>query len=453
MTPDSVNPLLHCSIIPYFRQFLNINRSCDTTSIRGHFFVCRILIVCSNLDHLPLPVIAVLHAVVNLTTCAMAEVRLKWFHTFLFLFQAILTIADTSTDIMTCLTYRANDDQQWFAVSLGVTLLTLIVLCIWSVIASTSRTWTKDDADDETGNPDVIFRSTTINVALACLCVGPPLHSVQLFIFCACRFKELWNSPDGLRIEKDRLYYLYVHTLNLKMVEGLLESAPQLMIQVYVMVMQREEAKIELIQMISAPISFLALVWMSTSMEVLREFEKYNLTFLHNVIIFLGNAGMIAARTLAIVFFTLYFPWRLPYVIGVHCLVMVATGFLLWRSNRKQDMFVFIFAYSPFYLFVYSSYYLKKLRGTAPFGAALQTLSTILWHTLFTAENIVMISVCFFLHDENKWINTSAFAAVLIGNIGGILIKWLSWCCCFSGQPQGDESIRRPTTIILRPTN
>lgn len=380
----------------------------------------------------------------------MAEVCLKWFHTFIFLFQAILTIADTATDIMTCLVYRENEHRNWFAVSLGVTLVTLTVLCIWSMIASTSRTWTEDEADDETGNPDVVFRSTTVNVALACLCVAPPLHSIELFIFCACRFKELWNSPDGLRIEKDRLYYLYIHTLNLKMVEGLLECAPQLMIQVYVMLVPGTKA--EPIQIISAPISFLALVWMATSMEVLREFEKYNLTFLHNVIIFLGNAGMIAARTLAIVFFTRSFPaWWLPVVFGVHYLVMVVAGFLLWRSNRKQDMFVFVFAYCPFYLFVYSSYYLKKLRGTAPFGPKLQMVSTVFWHVLFTAENIGMISMSFFLRNENSSIITSAFAAVLIGNIGGILVKWLSWCCCSSGQSQSDESIRRPTTIVLRP--
>lgn len=383
----------------------------------------------------------------------MAEVGLKWHHTFLFLFQAILTIADTTTDIMTCLTYREQGHIQWFAVSLGVTLLTLTVLCIWSIIASTSRTWTKDDADVEITNPDVIFRNTGINVALGCLCLGPPLHSLQLFILCACRFKELWNSSDGLRIEKDRLYYLYVHTLNLKMVEGLLESAPQLMIQVYVMVMQSGENKIELIQMISAPISFLALTWMSTSMEILREFEKYNLKFLHNVIIFLGNAGMIAARTLAIVFFTVIFPWWLPLVFGVHCLVINATGFMLWRSKRKQDMFVFILAYSPFYLFVYSSYYFKKLRGTAPFGPALQTLSTIFWHALFTAENIAMIGVYYFMKDEKAWFDTPALAVVLIGNTGGILFKWLAWCCCFSGQSQGNETVRRrPVTIILRPT-
>ena len=379
----------------------------------------------------------------------MAEVQLKWFHTFMFLFQAILTVADTTTDILTCLTYREQGNQQWFAVSLGVTLITLTVLCFWSIIASTSRVLTRDTDDEEIANPDVIFRSTRINVALGCLCVGPPLHSLQLFLFCAYRFKELWKSSDGLRIEKDRLYYLYVHTLNLKMVEGLLESAPQLIIQVYAMVMQSED--IELIQMISAPISFVALVWMFTSMEILREFENYNLKVLHNVLIFLSNAGIIAARALAIIFFTLAFPWWVLLVFCVHWLIINVIGLWLWRSDRKQDMFVFIFAYSPVYLFVYSSYYFKKLRGNAPFSLALKNILTIAWHALFTVENIAMISAYYVkMSHDDAWYKVPALAVVVIGNIVGMLLKCTSWCCCFAEHSRDNETFRRPVTIVLK---
>lgn len=371
----------------------------------------------------------------------MAEVQLKWFHTFLFLFQAILSVADTTTDILTCLTYRSQGNEQWFAVSLGVTLISLTVLCIWSIIASTSRVWTEERDDVEVANPDVIFRSTRINVLLGCLCVGPPLHSVQLFLFCACRFKELWKSNGGLRSEKDRLYYLYVHTLNLKMVEGLLESAPQLIIQVYVMLMRHQQGEnIEIIQMISAPISFLSLVWMFTSMEILREFENYNMQFLHDILIFLSNAGMIAARSLAIVFFTLAFPWWLFLVFGSHWLLINVTGFWLWRSRRKQDMLVFIFAYSPLYLFVYSTYYLKKLRGSVPLSLEVQNIAAISWHVLFTVENIGMISL-YYARFENHF----AFAVVLVGNIVGIFLK----CCC-PAKHRDNESFRiRIGTIVL----
>ena len=388
----------------------------------------------------------------------MAEVHLKWHNTFLFLFQTILTIADTTTDILTSLKYWEKGETNWFAVSLSITLITLTVLCVWSIIATTSRTWAQDTDDVErlepTANPDVIFRSTGINVTLSCLCMGPPLHSLQLFFFCVCRFKELWRSKNGLLVEKDRLYYLYVHTLNLKMVEGLLESAPQLILQVYVMlhVIQSDDInKIALIQWISATISFLSLVWMFTSMEFLREFANYSLKFSHGVLIFLSNAGTIAARTLAIIFFIRLCPWWVLLVFFVHWVIINLIGFFLWRSKRKQDMFTFIFAYSPFYLFVYNSYYIKKLRGSAPFTVAVQNISAISWHILFTVENIAMISAYYFAaHKDDRCVRVSALVIVLIGNIGGILLKYMAWCCCFKEYSTENEIFRRPMTIVLR---
>ena len=391
----------------------------------------------------------------SVSTHAMAEVSLKWYHTFLFLFQAILTIADTTTDILTSLSYKERGHQKWFAVSLSVTLFTLTVLCVWSIVATTSRVWAQDTDDVErlepTANPDVIFRSTGINVTLSCLCMGPPLHSLQLFFFCACRFKELWKSKNGLLVEKDRLYYLYVHTLNLKMLEGLLESAPQLIIQVYVMLHSAQSGdNIAVIQFISASISFLSLVWMFTSMEFLREFANYSMKFVHGALILVSNAGTIAARTLAIIFFCMAFPWWVLLVFFVHWLTINLIGFWLWRSKRKQDMITFVFAYSPFYLFVYNAYYLKKLRGSAPFTVAVQNMSVISWHILFTVENIAMMSAYYVTSHDGAWFGDVALIVVLVGNIGGILLKYTSWCCCFNEYSTEKETFRRPVTIVLR---
>lgn len=383
-------------------------------------------------------------------------VYLKWYKTFLFLFQAILTVADTTTDILTCLEYREKGELKWFAVSLGVTVVTLIVLCVWSVIVSTLRTLTteEDDADAEDSNPDVIFRSPVVNVLLSCFCVGPPLHSFQMFLICAFRFKELWKSERGLRVEKGRLYYLYIHTLNLKMVEGLLEAAPQLIIQLYVMRMNYVEDKpISLIQKISVPISFLSLTWMITSMELFREFANSNTKLLHNLVIFISNVGIIAARTLAVLFFTLAFPWWLSLMFCTHIFLVNACGYVLWRSERKQDIVTFIFAYSPLYLLIYSSYHLNKLRGSAPFRGPLKLGVSVAWHLLFTAENIFMIVASYRIVDERKWFDTLVLSVVLVGNFGGILLKWVSWFYCFEKESGGHYQAQgRPVTIKVANT-
>ena len=375
-------------------------------------------------------------------------VHLKWHQTFLFLFQTVLFVADTTTDILTSLAYKEQGHLQWFAVSFGLTIISMVVLCIWSIMVSTSRLFSKEEDSVEVDNPDIIFRNNRLNFLLSLLCLGPPLHSFQMFLVCASRFKELWKSNTGVLIEKERLYYLYVHTLNLKMAEGLLEAAPQLILQVYVMLDEREH--VSLIQKISAPLCLLSLTWMITSMEAFREFEHYNLKLVHNLIIFVSNIGIIAARTLAIVCFTIAFPWWIFLLFGVHCFIINFTGFVLWRSNRKQDMLVFIFAYSPLYLFIYSSYYLKKLRGDAPFGLVRLVVVTVSWHVLFTLENIgMMLGYYYSTRDKPVWFVIFALAIVIAGNLGGILLKSLSWYCCFQKDEDEHLTMQRAATLMV----
>ena len=377
------------------------------------------------------------------------SVHLKWHQTFLFLFQTVLFVADTITDVLTSLEYRKQGHPHWFAVSFGLTVISMVVLCIWSIIVSTSRLRILSEEEDleQVDNPDVILRNNRLNFLLSLLCLGPPLHSFQMFLVCASRFKELWKSNTGVLIEKERLYYLYVHTLNLKMAEGLLEAAPQLIVQVYVMLKNREN--VSLIQKISAPLSLLSLTWI-TSMEAFREFKHYKLKLVHNLIIFLSNLGIIAARALAIVCFTTAFRWWILLLVGVHCFIINFTGFVLWRSKRKQDMLVFIFAYSPLYLFIYSSYYLKKLRGDAPFGLARLVVVTVSWHLLFTLENIGMIlGYRFSPHDKPKWFLIFAVVIVTVGNLGGILLKSLSWYCCFQKDDDEYLNVQRRNTLMV----
>lgn len=380
------------------------------------------------------------------------ELYFKWYHTFLFFFQTVLSIADTVTDILLSLNYKKQGHHEWFAVSLGVTVVAIIVLCVWSSIASTLRTLTKqDDADVEGVNPDFIFRHPVVNVLLSCLCFGPALHSLQLFFVCALRFKDLWKSERGIRIEKaGRLYYLYTHNLNLKMVEGLLESAPQLLIQLYVML--AEQSEISTIQMISVPVSFIMLTWMITSTERYRELTNNDIKLHHHVLLFIGNAGIIVARSVAIVAFTLIHEWLLAVMLLIHFFLTITCGYMLWRSKRKQDILTFIFAYSPLYLFVYNRYYLSKLRGNARFSIQLQNFVSIAWHVLFFAENITMIMLYYTAHhaDQPENLSNVGLGIVVVGNVGGLLFKCLIRHCCFELETQFNDPRQRAVTIQVR---
>lgn len=105
-------------------------------------------------------------------------VDLKWYQTLLFLFQTALFVADSTTNILTSLVYREQGHRQWFAVSLGLTVITLVVLCIWYAMVNRSRLLSREENSVGVDNPDNI---------------------------------SLNNSVD---IEKERLYNLYLHTLS-----------------------------------------------------------------------------------------------------------------------------------------------------------------------------------------------------------------------------------------------
>ena len=54
-------------------------------------------------------------------------VHLKWHQTFLFLFQTVLFVADTITDVLTSLEYEKQGQRHWFGVSIGLTVISMVV--------------------------------------------------------------------------------------------------------------------------------------------------------------------------------------------------------------------------------------------------------------------------------------------------------------------------------------
>ena len=72
-------------------------------------------------------------------------VHLKWHQTFLFLFQTVLFVADTTTDVLTSVEYYKQGHPKWFGVSFGLTVISMVVLSIWSIMVSTSRLLSKEE--------------------------------------------------------------------------------------------------------------------------------------------------------------------------------------------------------------------------------------------------------------------------------------------------------------------
>ena len=386
----------------------------------------------------------------------MDHIRLKWYHTFVFLFQTILSLADIVTDALAAREYYNQREYVRFGLGVAFIVVPMIVTCLWSIVASTTRILHDQDADGSgDGSSEAVFsRGIVFNACLSCFCLGPSLHNLEMSIFCAKNFRHLWQSKSGIPISKERgsLYYLYFHTMNMKMVEGLLESAPQLILQVYAMLKQTEPVKP--IQIVSASISLFCLTWTVTRNEELREHSGFNYKFLHTLPLFVSNLALVSSRSAAIVFFAVACGWWLAGILCAHWFIIVLLGVSLWTSKRRQDIFLFCFAYSVFYIFVFRSYVLRKIRGSVPLGRCQHISATLLWHVLFATENALMITLYYTKLNPNqpeKWYDMCAVVLVAAGTVFGLVIKSIMWCVCFRGHSDdGPSETTRPVTILLR---
>ena len=192
--------------------------------------------------------------------------NIEWYSKYVFLFGAILSFADPVTDILTLERYYLAGRKTWFAVGLGFVVLPWFPFGVYyvslkvSLIVSTNRrptfAWIRS----------FLVGFNPFSVAVA-----------RLEMFVAC----LKSGEDGHFRGKDFLYNQVAAFF-----EAVLESAPQFVIQLYVVCVQDET--VSTIQIISLPLSFLSLVWSFTSTEELwnNAENRNDINVKHKVLLF-----------------------------------------------------------------------------------------------------------------------------------------------------------------------
>lgn len=248
----------------------------------------------------------------------------------------------------------------------------------------------------------------------------------------------------------------------MKFVEGLLESGPQLLLQLYVMVEYKtleEDMHIaeRTLYLVSVSISFLSLTYTITSSEVLTEYSgRRDPTLWQSILIFIGNVALMAGRAGAFVFFTITKKWFLSLIVSIHWLIVVLMGFALWNSKRIQHIVKFIFCHSLSYIFVFRSSPLSNIRSSSkPMSKVTRFLTTTVWYILFAAENSAMILSFYLIRLKERQkplcFDIVVLVVVLGGTYGGMIIKSLVWLCCFKQHSPEDETAdasRGPTMLV-----
>lgn len=182
--------------------------------------------------------------------------KLRWFLTIAGLF---LYAADIWTDICLTVTFYQEEHHLWAGLTLGFIVLGLLVSQIFSFA------WYWDDMNDFLINP-----KGKATIAGLSKCVLITLHIFGLGVFIRYYqllkkgFAVLWTTGRSYTEEESRekhhhLFCMATDLSMLKLFETFLESAPQLLLQVYIVLLGYRDVSV--FQYLSMAFSFISIAW------------------------------------------------------------------------------------------------------------------------------------------------------------------------------------------------
>ncbi|KAJ7365491.1 XK, Kell blood group complex subunit-, member 9 [Desmophyllum pertusum] len=239
-------------------------------------------------------------------------IRLGQYELLKYTFGAFLTCSDVATDILIATTYYQHHQFIWFSFCLAFAVLPSFLLTVAYLLQSCRQ------------EPAMTLVKQCLFYANPC---GSGILKVKLLLVCLRNYDEVW-SYQGWLVEDEKLRQDYRAEKVYHYVEGLLENMPQMILQIYVTVIQDDS--ISAIQIFSISVTFLNLVWVLTLFEY-SSFVK-EATRAHFTAIIFYNACIIAARGLSIVAFLVAFKWITSAVLGFHEFVCISI--YLYRNHE-----------------------------------------------------------------------------------------------------------------------
>ncbi|XP_041484934.1 XK-related protein 4-like [Lytechinus variegatus] len=249
-----------------------------------------------------------------------------------FVFVGIsLYIADLVTDILVGVQYLRQGDILWSVMTFVFVLVPSLVLQYFSF------RWFILDLDDDTK-----YKSNSSLGKLWAWFEWLLTHVLQLAAiirYCSvCKF--------GMRSRTDAKYYRRMiserHDVTmLRLLESFMESAPQLVLQVYIMV---EEQELYWLTATSAIVSLLSLCFsLGIYQKALRDNLEYSdpqahkgkLSYGHVVLLIVWRLFTITSRVLAMALFGSIYEWWVFVLAAAHWAVM--TAWLIWQDTSFHE--------------------------------------------------------------------------------------------------------------------
>ena len=268
--------------------------------------------------------------------------RIKWYETFFHLLVACLSLADPITDIFTLVGFYRADHVTWFSVGL-----------VFVIFSCLSHYFSSESAAQRNMNA-ALSLNTLKSVKTKYLCAlfrlhpfTPFLAKLQTFWMCLQHYDDIWKRssqyhktelPTRPEWATEKTDALLLQNKIDTLFEALLESAPQILIQLFAIGVQEEP--VQNIQMISLPLSFLSLsLSFSTLDKMLHDDEIGVLDLKHDVLLFVTELLILIGRLFAIAFFIVSYKWWVCIVIFLHAIILMVIDILYCyqTGNLKRE--------------------------------------------------------------------------------------------------------------------
>ncbi|KAK2572034.1 hypothetical protein P5673_003465 [Acropora cervicornis] len=323
---------------------------------------------------------------------------LKWYSPFLFLAGAILGFADPITDILTLVEFLRNDHWILFAVG----LLFVILPCLaFAILVSVNDMGNKTRPEEE---------------GCSVLCFACGFHPFTAafarllgFVFFLKKSSRV-NEVDG----EDLLRFIDLSVL----FESVLESAPQFIIQLYAI--NTQEEPVQIVQMISLPVSFLSLNWAFVIIDQMLWFDEEEfceLTLRRKFFIFPAHFLLLSSRLFAVCYFTVTFKWWVIVVVLCHTFVIMIATFVSCSGGNRDDYDVALG------IFTLGLHWLKADVFVLSENCKGNLRAVLCSNVLFVIENVAMILMFYYSQHSNSWFSLPVTVCVCSFSVLGSTMK------------------------------
>ncbi len=291
----------------------------------------------------------------------------------------LLYIFDYGSDIYVAIQYWKNNDVWWFGMSTGFILVPSIIVNISRIVQ--------------------VFNFWTCMVAV-----------LQLSI--VDRYIEAIMSPDTYALSLAKLRYL----------ETITESAPQLCLQVYIMLRQWD---FPAYTVVSSVLSLLSLAWSITTVEKERKIKEDGVYKLRAAVLFLiWQLFTLVSRLSAIVLFAYVFRYYVIIFLAAHWLLLFMA--MLTIQRREYD------CGHSLYLSCLAAYPSLFHSSETVLPTASPKVEMIMWYILILLENIMMVTLSVTIETQDVADIDVLKPVALSGVIGGsvlsiVFIIWYYW--------------------------